>query len=101
MFWLNNAPIYDPNEKNKKNHDRACAFIDTFITTNSKTPGCEKFIQLQRHSHTKSCKHQINVGAAFCRFNIPYPPMLCTQILHPLDKKNILNKTLKEYEKKL
>ena len=40
-------------------------------------------IDLQRHKHTHSCYKRKSFRR--CRFGIPYPPMVQTQILEPLD----------------
>ena len=59
-------------------------------------------IDLQRHEHTHTCYKRKSFRR--CRFGIPYPPMVQTQILEPLDfnantasKEEIAqNKSLKE-----
>ena len=73
LLWLKNAPIYDGN-----NNNLCCAFIDRFITVDSKND----FINLQKHKHTITCKKKKNED---CRFNIPYPILNKTVILSPLD----------------
>lgn len=78
LFWLKNAPQYDAEEPNCEQD--VCNFIDSFISTNSKFKDCEPFIQLQRHSHTKSCKRSLKSGEAYCRFNIPHSPLDSTKI---------------------
>lgn len=95
LFWLKNAPEYKTEDSNSKYE--ICNFIDSFISTNSKSEGCEQFIELQRHSHTKSCKRELKNGEGYCRFNIPYPPLNCTKILMPLDVKDIPKQDLEKY----
>lgn len=75
--------------------EKLCKFIDSIVTTDSKTKGCEYLIDLQRHRHTKSCMRQINDGKPFCRFHIPFPPLSYTQILKPLDISEMLKEELK------
>ena len=40
-------------------------------------------IKLQRHKHTTTCYKKISFRR--CRFCIPYPPMVTTHILEPLE----------------
>ena len=80
-------------------------FIDRTITC--KLPNTDNLlsdgkIDMQRHKHTNTCYKRKSFRR--CRFDIPYPPMVQTQILEPMDfnantasKEEIAqNKALKE-----
>ena len=80
-FGNKNAPIYGHNSLHEVIEfiDRtiSCALPDeTSILT-------EDDIKLQRHKHTHTCYKRKSFRR--CRFGIPYPPMVSTQILEPLE----------------
>ena len=100
LLWIENAPKYGISPLNE-----VIEFIDRTITC--KLPNTDSLlsdgeIDLQRHKHTHTCYKRKSFRR--CRFGIPYPPMVQTQILEPLDfnantasKEEIAqNKSLKE-----
>ena len=81
LLWIENAPKYGVSPLNE-----VIEFIDRTITcklptTDSLLSGNE--INLQRHKHTHTCYKRKSFRR--CRFGIPYPPMVRTHILEPLE----------------
>ena len=81
LLWIENAPKYGISPLNE-----VIKFIDRTITC--KLPNTDSLlsdgeIDLQRHKHTHTCYKRKSFRR--CRFGIPYPPMVQTQILEPLD----------------
>lgn len=77
LLWVQNAPIFDDDT------DKTVAsYIDKYITcTSSVHTNVMKYVDLQRHKHSKSCRKK---GKAICRFGFPHAPINTTQILRPL-----------------
>ena len=105
LLWIENAPKYDVSPLNE-----VIEFIDRTIQcklpiTDSLLSGNE--IDPQRHKHKHTCYERKSFRR--CRFNIPYPPMVRTHILEPLEfdaktasKEEIAhNKSLKEIALKI
>ena len=84
LLWLDNAPVFD--ETVPQSRLNCEAFLDKIVTTC--TADLEEYAGLQYHKHTKSCKRFRN-DSAVCRFGIPFFPMGRTQILDPLDTKDL------------
>ena len=81
LVWIENAPKYGISPLNE-----FIEFIDRTITC--KIPNTDSLlsdgeIDLQRHKHTHTCYKRKSFRR--CRFRIPYPPMVQTQVLEPLD----------------
>ena len=74
FLWLKGAPKYDHDDSTP-----CIPFIDKYITTERS----DLSLEFQQHRHTHCCRRLVN-GAHICRFGIPYPPMLATEILMPL-----------------
>ena len=79
LLWIENAPKYGISPLNED-----IEFIDRTITC--KLPNTDILlsdgeIDLQRHKHTHTCCKRKSFRR--CRFGIPYPPMVQTQILEP------------------
>ena len=100
LLWIQNVPKYGICPLNE-----VIEFIDRTITCKLPNPDSllsDGEIDLQRHKHIHTCYKRKTFRR--CRFGIPYPPMVQTQILEPLDfnadtaiKEEIAqNKSLKE-----
>ena len=83
LLWVQDAPKYGHNSLHE-----VMEFIDRTISC--KLPDetsiivlTEDDIKLQRHKHTNTCYKKKSFRR--CRFGIPYPPMVSTKILEPLD----------------
>ena len=81
LLWIANAPKYGENPLNE-----VIEFIDRTITC--ELPDVDSIlteadIRLQYHKHTHTCYKKKSFRR--CRFGIPYPPMISTQILEPLE----------------
>ena len=81
LLWIEKAPKYGISPLNE-----VIEFIDR--TTTCKLPNTDSLlsdgeIHLQRHKYTHTCYKRKSFRR--CRFGIPYPPMVQTQILEPLD----------------
>ncbi|KAI8115970.1 hypothetical protein CVS40_11887 [Lucilia cuprina] len=57
-------------------------FINRFISTDSTIDDAKDYITYQQHNHSRSCQREIR-GRKYCRFGIPHPPLLNTEILLP------------------
>ena len=80
-FGLENAPKYGISPLNE-----VIEFIDRTIMC--KLPSTDSVlsdddISLQRHKHTHTCYKKRSFRR--CRFGIPYPPMVRTRVLEPLE----------------
>ena len=82
MFWLDNAPLYTGSQENEK---RCVEFIDEHICC--KKENVDVDVNLQRHDHSFTCWKGKNKSE--CRFNIPYPILKNTMILHPLEVEDL------------
>ncbi|KAJ8025727.1 ATP-dependent DNA helicase PIF1 [Holothuria leucospilota] len=77
LAWVSNAPVYG----NASNSETA-SFIDKYVTC-QKPPASEHLsLNLQKHSHAKTCRKK---RQGVCRFGFPIPPMPKTMILTPLE----------------
>ena len=81
LLWVADAPKYGHNPLHE-----VIEFIDRTISC--KLPDetsvlTEEDIKLQRHKHTHTCYKKKSFRR--CRFGIPYPPMVSTQIIEPLE----------------
>ena len=66
-------------------------YIDRVIACSSSVSEKEeKYLKLQRHKHSKTCKKKVR-NQKLCRFGAPWPPMSHTAVLHPLDGEQIQN----------
>lgn len=79
LLWLENVPVFDPKEP--ASFHSVERVIDKYISCSSENP----YASYNHHHHTFTCyKTKQDAAEKRCRFNIPYPPMLRTQILTPL-----------------
>ncbi|KAJ8018123.1 hypothetical protein HOLleu_44063 [Holothuria leucospilota] len=77
LVWINNAPMNE-NASNKE----VALFIDKYITCNNPPASEHHSLNLQLHSHAKTCREKVQ---GTCRFGFPIPPMPRTMILTPLE----------------
>lgn len=78
LFWMKDSPTYGSSQI-----DDILQFIDSHISCSSDvSEDDKKFVKLQKHRHSKSCKK--TKAKRLCRFGFPIPPMTETMILEPL-----------------
>ncbi|KAJ8048375.1 hypothetical protein HOLleu_00659 [Holothuria leucospilota] len=77
LAWVSSAPVYE----NASNSDIA-SFIDRYITCEKPPVSEDLSLNLQTHSHAKTCRKK---RQGVCRFGFPIPPMPRTMILTPLE----------------
>ncbi|XP_052276203.1 uncharacterized protein LOC127875286 isoform X2 [Dreissena polymorpha] len=75
LVWVKDAPKYEENKEEDVLH-----FIRKYVTC-AKSEELVDLINLQTHSHSRTCKKN---NKPICRFNFPLPPMDETIILQPL-----------------
>ena len=85
LLWIKNVPHYENNTDTE-----IIKYIDSIISCSSNEKN-NKYIELQKHKHSKTCIRKIN-NTKKCRFSAPWPPLDKTQILYPLDEHHIQNK---------
>ncbi|XP_071855229.1 uncharacterized protein [Apostichopus japonicus] len=93
LVWVKDAPLYGnaaPTE--------VASFVDQYVTCNIPDT-VNQTVNLQSHSHAKTCRKK---RQGVCRFGFPIPPMPRTMILTPLevkgnDKTTELYKCIKAY----
>ena len=94
-LWIKDAPEYS-----KHTHNEIAKFVGNYVTSKADLHELGDLINLQRHSHSKTCKKN---GHKICRFNFPLFPMPRTMILEPLSEISLddIQKTQikKDYEK--
>ena len=91
FLWVDGAP-----NCRTATDEEICAYVDKCISCNSNVlPEEEKYIRMQTHKHSRSCKRTVN-DKAVCRFGAPWPPMRSTQILEPLDDEEEILQALKK-----
>ena len=81
LLWVQDAPKYGHNPLHE-----VIEFIDRTISCalpEETSMLTEEDIKLQRHKHTHTCYKKKSFRR--CRFGIPYPPMVSTKILEPLE----------------
>lgn len=98
VVWLENAPIYDPNDEST--HQAVIDFVDSIISTTSVNPLMEDVETFQYHKCTFTCKKYVK-GTAKCRFNAPFSPMDRTRILKPLPTDYVITNEIKDLNKNL
>ena len=81
LLWIENAPKYGVSPLNEVIESIDRTITSELSTTDSLLSGNE--IDLQRHKHTHTCYKRKSFRR--CRFGIPYPPMVRTHILEPLE----------------
>ncbi|XP_037811885.1 uncharacterized protein LOC119603786 [Lucilia sericata] len=81
IYWIENSPQLNISDQNS--FPAVINFIDRFICTDSTIDDVKDYITYQQHNHSRSCQREIR-GKKFCRFGIPHPPLLNTEILLPL-----------------
>ena len=92
LQWNKNAPQFDTNSED---HTELCKYIDDYIScAKSDIPEMQRYVQLQMHKHSKTCRKK---GKAICRFGYPMPPMKQTTILSPLISNDDIQKHEKNY----
>ena len=81
LLWVQDAPKYGHNPLHE-----VIEFIDRTISCalpDETSMLTEEDIKLQRHKHTHTCYKKKSFRR--CRFGIPYPPMVSTKIIEPLE----------------
>ena len=81
LLWVQDAPKYGHNPLQE-----VIEFIDRTISCalpDETSMLTEEDIKLQRHKHTHTCYKKKSFRR--CRFGIPYPPMVSTKIIEPLE----------------
>ena len=91
IVWIDQAPVFDVD-----NDEQVSQFIDKYTScSTSVLPEMMKYVDLQRHKHSKSCrKGQMPI----CRFGFPHPPMSRTRILRSKLSASEDNEPNKTYE---
>ncbi|PIK45760.1 hypothetical protein BSL78_17400 [Apostichopus japonicus] len=79
LVWVKDAPLYG----NAAATD-IVSFIDQYVTCNKPPDTVNQTVNLQSHSHAKTCRKK---RQGVCRFGFPIPPMPRTMILVPLEGK--------------
>lgn len=79
LVWTNDAPKYPDDDEQD-----IISYVDKYVTCSLQTNDTqlEQLIDLQVHTHSKTCKKG---GKAVCRFGFPLPPLRSTMLLEPLD----------------
>ena len=75
LLWIKDAPKIGQNDVKK-----ILEFIDNHVSC-EKSSQKSQLINLQVHSHSRTCKKN---NKPICRFNFPIPPMIETATLEPL-----------------
>ncbi|KAJ8048049.1 hypothetical protein HOLleu_00214 [Holothuria leucospilota] len=98
LAWIKDAPQYGTNT-----NEEVVSFIDKYVTCNKPPSTVNHSVNLQTHSHAKTCRKK---RQGVCRFGFPLPPMPRTVILTPIldsdqgnegDESFSLYKRIKDY----
>lgn len=77
LAWIKDAPQYG-----NASNEEVTTFVDNYVTCNKPSANVNHAVNLQSHSHAKTCRKK---RQGVCRFGFPIPPMPRTMILTPLN----------------
>ncbi|KAJ8048640.1 hypothetical protein HOLleu_01031 [Holothuria leucospilota] len=75
LAWIKDAPQYGTDTD-----EQVISFVDKYVTCSKPPASVNHSVNLQSHSHAKTCRKK---RQSVCRFGFPLPPMPRTLILTP------------------